>query len=73
MQSFREPATSKRPSLNISLPIAVELTISLGTLPLLAILTSSRALSFGLGQLGNASEELFRGQQLPTLPLMKKS
>lgn len=72
MQSFREPTASKHPSLSLSLPIAVELTIGLGTLPLLAILASSRALSFGLLQLGNASEELFRGEQLPTLPLMKK-
>lgn len=72
MQSFREPATSKRPSLSISLPIAVELSISLGTLPLLAILTSGKALAFGLSQLGEASEELFRGEQLPTLPLIQK-
>ncbi|MEL7329404.1 MAG: hypothetical protein AAGJ69_06125 [Cyanobacteria bacterium J06559_1] len=72
MQSFREPEASKRPSLGISLPIAIELTIGLSTLPMLAILTSSRVLSFGLLQLGHASEELFRGEQLPTLPLMKK-
>ncbi|MEM9089098.1 MAG: hypothetical protein AAGC93_10175 [Cyanobacteria bacterium P01_F01_bin.53] len=70
MKSFREPTANTLPPLSISLPIAVDLTVSLGTMPLLVLLTSGRAITSGLAELGAASEEVFRGEQLPVLPLL---
>lgn len=43
------------------------MVISLMTGPLLVTLMGARALSEALTQLGLASEELFRGERLPTL------
>lgn len=71
MQSFREKSDSSLPKPSISLPLAVDLTISLSTLPLIALLIGSRAAADSLTRLGQASEELFRGDRLPSLPLMK--
>ena len=72
MKSFREPTANSLPPLSISLPIAVDLTVGLGSIPLLVLLTSERAIARGLADLGAASEEVFRGEQLPVLPLMPK-
>ncbi len=70
MQSFREPSKPSLPDLSVSLPVAVELTISASTLPLLALLTGGRAIAAGLNELGQASEEIFRGDRLPSRPLL---
>ncbi|MGI8934095.1 hypothetical protein [Leptolyngbya sp. BC1307] len=69
MQSFREPASSL-PKPSISLPVAVDLTIGLSALPLIALLISSRFVADSLIQFGQASEEIFRGDRLPSLPRM---
>ena len=71
MKSFREPSSPSTPDLSISLPLAIDLTISLSTIPLLALLTVGRLASQSAIQLGEASEELFRGDRLPTRPLIK--
>lgn len=73
MRSFRESTTTGLPPLSISLPVAVDLSLTLGTVPLVALLVSGRAIATSLIQLGTASEEVFRGEQLPTLPLMGKA
>ena len=70
MQSFREPTASPLPKPSISLPIAVDLTIGLSAVPLLALLIASRFAVDSLTQLGQASEEIFRGDRLPSLPRM---
>ncbi|MBD2464517.1 hypothetical protein H6G89_26275 [Oscillatoria sp. FACHB-1407] len=41
--------------------------ISLGTVPVLAVLLGSKALAELMQQVGEASEELFRGDRLPVL------
>ncbi len=73
MQSFREPSAPNLPELSIPLPVAADFAVSLGTLPVLALLTGGYALSDGLRQLGQASEEVFRGDRLPSRPLLRKN
>ena len=70
MQAFRESQSSQRPDLPVSLPIAIDVTIGFTTCGLLALLSVGQATTEGLIQLGQASEEIFRGDRLPTLPLM---
>lgn len=70
MQSFREPAKTALPELSVSLPVAVNFTISASTLPLLALLAGGRAITAGLTEIGQASEEIFRGDRLPNRPLL---
>jgi hypothetical protein len=47
----------------------VTLMVSLATAPFLLGLLGSRALETLIQELGKASEELFRGDRLPVLPL----
>lgn len=51
----------------MNIPGAPSVVISLMTGPLLVALMGARALSEALTQAGIASEELFRGERLPTL------
>ncbi|MGB7084632.1 MAG: hypothetical protein WBD47_03700 [Phormidesmis sp.] len=68
MQSFREkPVPSLLPE-SLSLPLAVDLVVSLSTLPFLGLITAGHIAQKELIQLGQASEELFRGDRLPILP-----
>lgn len=68
--AFREPETAPpvvaapTPALSKT---AIALSVSAMTVPLLGGLVLSRWAMAGLGQLGNASEELFRGDRLPLL------
>lgn len=71
MQSFREPAVLSPLDLPKSLPLAVDITICLTTVPLLSLLLLERTLASALSDLGEASEELFRGDRLPILPLLE--
>ena len=68
MQPFREKKTQK--PLN-TLPFASvinpQIGLALATLPCLGLLILGRTLTFGLVQFGMASEEIFRGIQLPVL------
>ena len=74
MPSFRESAHDAAeaerlaPSLRVSVP--VDLAVMAGTVPLLALVIGSRWLGEGMVELGKASEELFRGDRLPSRPLM---
>ena len=72
MQSFRQPSANQRPNVSISMPVSVEFAVSLGTLPVLMLLTGGHALTNGLRQLGQTSEELFRGDRLPNRPLLRR-
>lgn len=70
MQSFRQ---SKRPSLpkfSPQIPVTTELLISLSSLSLVSSLAIAQAIAHQLSTMGQASEELFRGDRLPSLPLM---
>ncbi len=71
MQSFREPAADARPELKVSLPIPTDLLVSLASAPLLTTLVAGHAVARSLIQLGISSEELFRGDRMPTLPLLQ--
>jgi len=73
MQSFREPSAPGLPELSVPLPVTADFAVSLSTLPVLILLTGGHALSDGLRQLGQASEELFRGDRLPSRPLLSKN
>lgn len=61
-----------RPSFNLSSQsqnsnLAPELLLSLATAPLLLSLLAGRALFSTMKELGELSEEVFRGERLPTL------
>ncbi len=71
MQSFRQSTGPELPEISTSIPLATELTVSLTTLPLLTLLTVGRLAHHSLTQLGKASEEIFRGDRLPVLPLIE--
>lgn len=70
MQSFRKTSASPPPTPTLTLPVDMQLAISLCALPLIGILLSEKAVGQGLRQLGEASEEIFRGDRLPVLPLL---
>jgi hypothetical protein len=70
MQAFRETPKTTPPALSVPLPLAIDFTIALGTLPLIALLTAAASVAESWTRLGQASEEIFRGDRLPTLPLM---
>jgi hypothetical protein len=70
MHAFRETPETPSPTLSVSLPLAIDFTIALSTLPLIALLTSAAFVAESWTRLGQASEEIFRGDRLPTLPLM---
>ncbi len=71
MQSFREPTVLSPLDLPRALPLAVDFTVCLTAVPLLSLLLLERALTGALSELGEASEELFRGDRLPILPLLE--
>lgn len=48
-------------------PLLTEVMVGLATVPLLAIVLGSRALSQTLKEVGHLSEEVFRGDRLPVL------
>lgn len=72
MQSFREPETPARVKPSISIAVPADLALVVGTIPLLAAVVGTRFIAQGLTELGQASEELFRGERLPTRPLMQQ-
>lgn len=57
-------STSKAPA-----HLSTSLLLSLGTAPLLLILLGSRALAATAQEIGQSSEELFRGDRLPILKM----
>ncbi len=68
------PQTSQDPEssgFSIALPLPTDIAISLVTLPMLAAVVSSQLLAHTLQQIGDSSEELFRGDRLPSLPLLR--
>lgn len=69
MQLFREktsdsPTQVRHDSLQLGSP---QLWLSVATLPCLSLLILGRTLTYGLTQFGMASEEVFRGIQLPII------
>ncbi|WP_250564975.1 hypothetical protein [Adonisia turfae] len=68
MQPFREKYT---PETVTPLPLPLvsnpQIALALATLPFLAFLIMGRTLTYWLMQFGMASEEIFRGIQLPVL------
>lgn len=71
MQSFRQPDTAFVSARRIQLPIVPEVAIALSSLPLVSLLAASHLIAKGLVEVGQQSEELFRGERLPSLPLMR--
>lgn len=47
--------------------VPTTLLLSLGTIPVLAFLLGSKAILQAMRELGEASEEIFRGDRLPVL------
>ncbi|WP_225913808.1 hypothetical protein [Leptolyngbya ohadii] len=47
--------------------VPTSLLLSLGTIPVLAVLIGSKAILQAMREIGEASEELFRGDRLPIL------
>jgi len=62
-------ASNPQPSSMATAPTRTRLLVSLATGPFLVGLVAGRALEHLLQDLGKASEELFRGDRLPALPL----
>ncbi|MEL7357934.1 MAG: hypothetical protein AAFN40_15365 [Cyanobacteria bacterium J06560_6] len=73
MQSFREPTVGRNAHPKLSVPLPVPIMVSVATAPLLALLVSGRWVAQGLIEMGTSSEELFRGDRLPTLPPLQPS
>ena len=71
MQSFRQSETSSGLPGRIQIPVATEAMVSLGSLPLIGLIAAGHLVARGLVEIGQQSEELFRGERLPSLPLMK--
>ena len=68
MQPFREKSTQKTVNnLLFTLVNNPQLGLALATLPFLGLLIIGRTLTYWLSQFGLASEEVFRGIQLPVL------
>ncbi|ESA35774.1 hypothetical protein N836_01090 [Leptolyngbya sp. Heron Island J] len=68
MQPFREK-TTQQPVNNLPFTLIAnpQIGLALATLPCLGLLILGRTLTYGLVQFGMASEEIFRGIQLPVL------
>ncbi|MEM9807016.1 MAG: hypothetical protein AAF959_17255 [Cyanobacteria bacterium P01_D01_bin.56] len=68
MQPFREKSTPKTVSdLPQTLTNNPQLWLALATLPCLGLLVAGRTVTYWLTQFGLASEEIFRGIQLPVI------
>ncbi|MEM8611679.1 MAG: hypothetical protein AAGF93_06645 [Cyanobacteria bacterium P01_H01_bin.105] len=68
MQPFREKSTPKTVNdLPFTLVNNPQIGLALATLPFVGLLLVGRILSYWLMQFGMASEEIFRGTQLPVL------
>ncbi|MEM9976389.1 MAG: hypothetical protein AAF151_18470 [Cyanobacteria bacterium J06656_5] len=68
MQPFREKNTQNTVNdLPFTLIYNPQIALALATLPCLALLIVGHTLSYWLMQFGLASEEIFRGIQLPVL------
>ena len=68
--SFREPAPERLPQKALPQPLTqttLDVLVGATALPLLGGIVGARLLSQALTQLGQASEELFRGDRLPLL------
>jgi hypothetical protein len=53
--------------------ISTDVLLSLSTVPLLLILVGSRAIAAAMKDMGQTSEELFRGDRLPILKISPTS
>lgn len=53
--------------------VPTALLLSLGTIPVLAVLIGGKAILQAMRELGEASEEIFRGDRLPVLDQQKPS
>jgi hypothetical protein len=53
--------------------LPIEILLSLSTVPLLLLLVSSRALAALIQEMGQTSEEVFRGDRLPVLKISASS
>lgn len=51
--------------------VPTPLLLSLGTIPVLAVLIGGKAILQAMRELGEASEEIFRGDRLPVLDQQK--
>lgn len=59
-----------RDALNIHWPIATQLTLGMGTLAVVMLTQAGHVAAQALTQIGLGSEELFRGERLPSRPLI---
>ena len=67
MTSFQDFDPAKSLNHALSRTGQPDMVVSMMTAPLLLGLVTGRAIADGLTQLGTVSEELFRGERLPTL------
>lgn len=61
------------PMSNSSSKISTDILLSFSTVPLLLILVGGRALAVAMQEMGQTSEELFRGDRLPVLKISPAS
>lgn len=70
MQPFREESTPKTDSIpQLTLITNPQILLAVATLPCLGLLIAGRTVTYWLTQFGLASEEIFRGIQLPVLDI----
>jgi len=57
------------PSVKLPIQLPIGVLLSLSTAPFLCLLLGSRAMAAAMRELGQTSEELFRGERLPILKI----
>jgi hypothetical protein len=67
------PNSSPPPTAAPKFPMPVDLLVSLATVPMVAGLVGARVLTQVASQLGQMSEEVFRGDRLPLLKFPHQS
>ncbi|WP_228021627.1 hypothetical protein [Vasconcelosia minhoensis] len=66
---LRSTPAELSPGLAIESPLEPDWLLSLATVPLITTLLAGRLLADWAQQVGWASEEIFRGERLPVLPI----
>ncbi len=61
--------TAQLPAVKLPIQLPTGVMLSLSTAPLLCLLLGGRAVAIALREIGQTSEEIFRGDRLPVLKI----
>jgi hypothetical protein len=69
MPTDQQSTQQSIPAIKAPTQLPIGVLLSLSTAPLLCLLLGGRALALALTEIGQTSEELFRGDRLPVLKM----